>query len=103
MNTNTEWLENHCFEYDNENNVYQRIKEWSKIKLFAKYLNEINKWIVYARINVDGVEYKFSMMMENITDDNFRMFVLKYNKEVEKWPFGYLAHYYLRFNNNIIS
>lgn len=103
MSISTEWLDNHCFEHDDKNDEYYRIKEWSSIELFAKYLIEINKWIVTAKVNVDGKRYRYSMMMQDITDDNFRMFVWSYNKEVRKQPFGFISNYHLDFTNNVIS
>lgn len=97
------WLKCHCFEYNRKNKEYKRHLKFDPISLFAKFLNEINKWIVSVRVNVDGKEYKFSMMMEDITDNNFRLFVWCYNREIRKQPFGYISNYHLDFTNNMIT
>lgn len=102
MSMNINWLVDHGFFWDAENKFFFKVT-FGHITLRATHNNDINKWIVDAIYSFEDKTYKFSMAMENITDDQFKMFVFDYNKQVkETCPNNYFT-YRLDFANYIIS
>lgn len=101
MDENEKWLYQHCFEYDDVANVWVRDKEPFIVRLYARRMDR--QWLMSVRFEVNGKRYVCSNLLNGINDEEFEIFIKRYTYELKKQPFGYLASYYINFENGVIS